>query len=163
MEFLTMGLSRRADPLRVIAARLGITEFRLMTQQPTVNEALRITIHYDDVRKADSVATLVRGHHRVDCSLTVIYDRPQKPATLSFTIPQARYQSLLGALRRARFDHLDDQPELAFIGIDLWLIERAAGSFHHDVVLAPTSATGNYREFVRAFEEYLPESVRSST
>lgn len=158
-----MGLSRRADPLREIAARMGLPEFRLLTQQPTVNEAVRVTIHSDDVRQADSVATLVRGHHQVDCTLQVVYDRPQKQARLHFDIPQPRYQHLLGALRRARFDHLDDEPDLPFLGVDLWLIERAAGSFRHDIVLCPASASGNYREFVRAFREYLPESVRPGT
>jgi len=155
-----MDFSRRADPLRDIAAQLGLTEFRRLTQQPTVNEAVRVTIHYDAVRQADSVATLVRGHHRDDCTLTVVYARLQKPARLTFSIPQKRYQQLLAELRRARFDHLDDEPDLAFLGVDLWLIERAAGSFQHDIVLGPASAIGNYRECVRAFQQHLPESVR---
>jgi hypothetical protein len=89
-----------------------------------------------------------------------MYETPRKLARLTYDIPQQRYQQLLGALRQARFDHLDDQPNLPFLGVDLWLIERAAGRFRHDIVLSPAAAAGNYREFVRAFQEYLPESVR---
>lgn len=156
-----MGLSRRADPLRAIAERLGLVDFRKITQVPTIGEALRVTVHHADGTHPDSVATLVRGHHQKNCDLTVVYDRSPKRATLQFSISLERYQRLLMALRRARFDNLDDQPDLPFIGVRLWLVERSAASFYHDVVLGPNDATGNYREIMRAFQDHLAESVRT--
>jgi hypothetical protein len=76
------------------------------------------------------------------------------------TIEAERYQALLAALRRAKFDALDDQPEVPYFGVDLWLVERASGSFYHDVVLAPDSARGFYRELILSIRQHLKESLR---
>lgn len=155
-----MGLSRQADILRTIATRLDLPDFRKLTQQPTINEAVRVSIYHHSSNRPDSVATLVYGHHQSTCSLHVCYDRPNRRADLQFQIPVMRYNALLGALRKSNFDHLDDESTLPFYGVDLWLIERAAGSFHHDVVLCPESATGKHRELLRALQDHLPEAVR---
>jgi hypothetical protein len=82
-------------------------------------------------------------------------------ASLKLNIPLVRYQDLLLALRRARFDTLDDEDDLPYLGVDLWLIERAAGSFYHDIVVCPTNAKGHHREIVLALRQYLPEAVRT--
>lgn len=156
-----MGYSRQADILRTIATRLDLPDFRRMTQQPTINEAVRVSIYHYTGQAPDSIATLVYGHHQTDCNLQVCYDRPTRRADLSYQVPIARYSGLLAAFRKANFDHLDDEPDLPFYGVDLWLIERAAGSFHHDVVLCPESASGKYRELIRALQDHLPESIRT--
>ncbi|PJF41867.1 MAG: hypothetical protein CUN55_11130 [Phototrophicales bacterium] len=155
-----MEFSRQADVLRTIASRLGLPDFRTLTQNPTIHEAVRLTIYYHLGNAPDSVSTLLHGHHQETCQLHICFDRPQKRAELHLNIKTERYNQLLLAMQKANFDKLDDDPTLPFYGADLWLIERAAGSFHHDVVLAPESATGNYRELVRAFQTYLPETTR---
>jgi hypothetical protein len=71
-----------------------------------------------------------------------------------------RYKALLVALRRVSFDTMDDQPDVPFFGVDLWLVERASGSFYHDVVLSPEGARGFYRELVLALREHLKEALR---
>jgi hypothetical protein len=43
----------------------------------------------------------------------------------------------------------------------VWLVERAAGSYFHDIVLSPGNATGHHREVVLALKTHLPESVRA--
>ncbi len=154
-----MGLLRRADPLRLLASRMGLAELVQVTRQPTVNEALRVSIHYHDGRAPDSVATLRRGLGSA-CELDVIFDRSPKRAFLHYDISPQRYQDLLVAMRRVNFDKLDDEEDLPFLGVDLWLIERAAGSFYHDVVVCPDTARGHHRELILAFRQYLPEAVR---
>lgn len=154
-----MGLMRRADPLRLLAARMGLAELTQVIREPTVNEALRVSIHYHDGRSPDSVATLRRGLGEM-CQLTVIYDRSPKRATLRYDIDLERYRDFLVALRRVKFDTLDDEEDLPFLGVDLWLVERAAGSFHHDVVLCPETARGFHREIILALGQHLPEAVR---
>lgn len=156
-----MGYSRQADVLRTIATRLQLPDFRKLTQQPTINEAMRVSIYHDDGNSPDSVATLVHGHHQETYPLHVCYDRSTRRADLNFDVSVERYNGLLMALRRARFDQLDDEPDLPFYGIDLWLIERAAGSFYHDIVLCPTTASGKHHEIVRALRDHLPEAVRT--
>jgi hypothetical protein len=44
--------------------------------------------------------------------------------------------------------------------VDVWLVERAAGSYFHDVVLSPGTATGHHRELVIAIKTHLPEAIR---
>lgn len=155
-----MSLSRRADPMRLIAARLGQDELQKITSNPAINEAVRVSIHYHDGEQApNSVATLQRGHGD-NCELQLLYDKSPRMAKLKLSIPSTRYQALLVALRRARFDALDDEEDLPYFGVDLWLIERAAGSFYHDIVVCPTSAKGHHREIVLALRQHLPEAVR---
>jgi hypothetical protein len=154
-----MSLSRRADPIRLIAARLGQGELKQIASGPGVSEALRVSIHYHDGRAPNSVATLHRGHTG-NCRLLVVYDKAPRPVAFNFEIPLERYRLLLASLRRSRFDSLDDEENVPFFGVDLWLVERMAGSFYHDVVLCPTSARGHHRELVLALREHLPQSIR---
>ena len=151
--------SRRADPIRLIALRLRQDELKNVVHQPGVNEAFRVTIQYDSREHANQVATLTRGHGG-GCALKVVYDKPGKEVYFTYTVEADRYKALLAALRRVNFDTMDDQPDVPFFGVDLWLVERASGSFYHDVVLAPESARGFYRELVLALREHLKESLR---
>lgn len=150
--------SRRADPIRLIALRLMQSELRFLTHQPGINEVIRLTIQYHDGRHPNQVATLVRGHART--TLKVIYDKPNKSVFFTYPVETDRYQTLLAALRRLKFDRLDDQPDVPYFGVDLWLVERASGSFYHDVVLQPESATGAHGEIVSAIREQLKEALR---
>jgi hypothetical protein len=152
--------TRRADPIRLIALRLKQDELRNLTQQPGVNEAFRVTIQYHDARHPNQVATLTRGHSGGG-SLYVIYDKPNRDVHYRFPVSSEQYLALLLALRQVKFDRLDDQPEVPFFGVDLWLVERASGSFYHDVVLAPESARGHYRELLLAIRNHLKEGVRA--
>lgn len=154
-----MQLSRRTDPMHLVMARLGVQELRELIQHPTINEAIRITIYYHDNRAPASVATL-RREQNAPCQIEIVYDRVPRTTQLTFSVPIERYQSLLIALRRARFDTLDDEEDLPITGVDLWLVERLAGSFYHDIVVCPTSARGHHRDIVLALRDYLPEAVR---
>ena len=151
--------ARRADPIRLIALRLRQDELRHVVQRPGVNEALRVTIQYHDGRHPNQVATLMRGHG-AECTLLVVYDRPGRDVRFAYPVALERYMTLLGALRRAGFDALDDQPDVPFFGVDLWLVERASGSFYHDVVLQPEAAAGLHGEIVSAIRAQLKEALR---
>lgn len=153
-----MPISRRADMLKVIAERLSQPSLRDVLKEPTVSEALRITILYQSSASPNSVATLRRGHGE-NCRLHLLYEKAPAPATFEFSIPLDHYKALLVALRRAKFDTLDDA-EVTSLTHDLWLIERAAGSFYHDVVLSPQEMRGHHREIVLALRENLPEALR---
>ena len=49
---------------------------------------------------------------------------------------------------------------MPYFGVDLWLVERASGSFYHDVVMAPDSARGFYRELALSLRQHLKEALR---
>ena len=152
--------TRRADPIRLVALRLRQDELRNVTQQPGVNEAFRVTIQYHDARHPNQVATLTRGHGG-SAALHVIYDKPNKSVHFDYSVPFDRYRALLTTLRQVRFDTLDDQPDVPYVGVDLWLVERASGSFYHDVVLAPERARGPYHELIVAIDAQLKEALRA--
>lgn len=151
--------ARRADPIRLIALRLKQDELRHLMQKPGVNEALRVTVQYHDARHPNQSATLIRGHAG-PCPLKVAYDKPNKEVYFTYDVEPDRFKALLAALRRLRFDTMDDQPDTPYFGVDLWLIERASGSFYHDVVLSPDSARGHYRELTLLMREHLKECLR---
>jgi hypothetical protein len=158
-----MSLSRYTDSLHVIAERLGLQMLRQAATRPGVNEALRLTIHYPDGSLPGSVATLERGLG-ADCRLRLMYDRHDdrgEPYQYEFRIPLERYHKLLTGLRLSRFEMLDDAFDAPPAGVDVWLVERAAGSYLHDIVLSPGNATGHHREVVLALKTHLPESVRA--
>lgn len=145
--------------MRLIATRLGLAEMKVLTLRPPIHEALRVSIHYEKGDAPDSVATLERGRGDA-CRLQVVYDKVARPAVLEYAIDLPRYQRLLANLRQTGFDKLDDEDDVPFVGVDLWLVERAAGSFYHDVVISPEHAQGKHAEVVRLLREYLMEAVR---
>ncbi|MBI5959010.1 MAG: hypothetical protein HY866_09760 [Chloroflexi bacterium] len=151
--------SRRADPIRLIALRLRQDELRSVAQKPGLNEAFRVTIQYPTPDHPNQTATFMRGHGDAG-KLKVAYDKPGKDVYFDYAIPLDRYQALVVALRRVKFDTMDDQPDVPYFGVDLWLVERASGSFYHDVVLSPESARGFYRELLLAIREHLKEAIR---
>jgi len=154
-----MPFSRRAEPLRLLAERLQQPDLRKITMQPGISEAVRVSVYHHMGRSPDMVATLRRPRAQ-DCLLSVIYDKPDKPIQYDFLVPVDRYHKLLHTLRANKFDTLDDQPDLPFGGVDLWWIERAVGTFYHDVILTPEAVRGHHREMALAIRSLLPEAVR---
>ncbi len=151
---------RRADMLRLVADRLGLPELGRVVEQPGINEAYRLTVRYHDGRHPDQVATLT---HAQDGTvwLEVVYRRTHHQPAFEYLLDADRYRSFDVAMRRLAFDRLDDQPGIPYLGVDLWLIERAAGSYRHDVVLAPALADGVYGWLVDMVKERLPQAIRA--
>jgi len=156
-------LSRRTDPLRFIAVRLAVPELEQVVRQPGIGEAYRVTIQYHDGRSPDQVATLsfVQASGGM-AALAIHYRRADdRPLILTPTIPLARARTFTSALRALAFDKLDDMPDVPWYGADLWLVERASGSFHHDLVLAPDKAVGVHAQIVALVREHMREMARA--
>lgn len=158
-----MTLQRRTDPLRFIAVRLHVPELEQVVREPGVGEAYRLTVQYHDGRHPDQIATLAfRQSGGGSAALAVHYRRPNdKPLILTPTIPLERYRTFASALRTLNFDKLDDPPDIPWYGADLWLLERASGSFHHDVVIAPERASSVHAQIVALVREHLREAIRA--
>lgn len=154
-------MQRRAAPLRFIAVRLNVPELEIAVRQPGIAEALRITVQYHDGRHPDQIATLTKMQSNVPARLAVHYRRPNdKPLILDYLIDTDRFIAFNLALRTLGFDKLDDLPDIPWYGADLWLVERAAGTFHHDIIIPPDSATGIHAAIVRLVRSGLPEAIR---
>jgi hypothetical protein len=155
-------MQRRADPLRFIAVRLAVPELEIVARQPGVAETFRLTVQYHDGRHPDQIGTVIRRQPGGPAKLAVHYRRANdKPLVLDYTLDAERFAAFNAALRKLGFDKLDDLPDIPWYGADLWLVERAAGTFHHDIIVAPGSATGVHAEIVSLVREYLPQAIRA--
>lgn len=147
--------------LRVIADRTGAAPLPKIALQPGVQAAYRISVHYYDKRACDSVATLCRYTSEDERTLEVRYVGAFHEKPLFHSIELERYEAFMRALQKVHFDHLPDQSGLPAHGIDLWLVERAAGSFSKGIILGPKYAAGAYAAIVEAVKTHLPEALRS--
>lgn len=151
----------QAAPLRFIATRLSVPELEQVAREPGVAEALRITVQYHDGRHPDQIATYIKTQPTGVIRATVYYRRAsEKPLILEYSVDSARFKAANALLRKLGFDKLDDCDDIPWHGADLWLVERAAANFHHDMIIAPNSATGAHAEIVRLVREHLHEAVR---
>jgi hypothetical protein len=147
--------------LRVIADRTGAAPLKKVALQPGLQAAYRISVHYYDKRACDSVATLCRFTSEDTRTLEVRYAGAFQEKALFHQIELEHYEAFMRVLQKVRFDHLADQPGLPAHGIDLWLVERAAGSFNKGVILSPKYAAGAYAVIVDAVKTHLPEALRT--
>ncbi len=139
---------------------MGMPDLAQAVRKPGISEGFRITVLYHDGRHPNQIATLMWAHDDV-ASLEVIYRGGRNDPILRYAIAPDRYRTFDRALRQTGFDRLDDQPDLPLGGVDLWLVERASGSFMHDVVLSPDLVVEPYAGIVRAVRAHLREAVRA--
>ncbi len=146
--------------LRGIAEQLQLPTVRELGRQPGAHEVYRITVHYYDGRACNSVATL----HRTLTGgfvLETAYQRALASKPLVHPIEAGRYAEFVKAIKSLSFDHMGDQPTLPdYNSTDLWMVERAAGTFTHSVILAPDLARESYARLVNAVKNGLPEALR---
>ncbi|HYO87965.1 MAG TPA: hypothetical protein VER79_04910 [Candidatus Limnocylindrales bacterium] len=155
---MTQGSSFHAPTLLAVAARCGLRTVGQTARQPGMQGVFRVTISYHDRRARDTVTTITRA--AVGLALDIVFDGAVgKP--LHHAFDPDRYDAFARALTGVGFDHLKDAPNLPAPGKgDVWLIERAAGSFAHGLLLAPDHAEGVYSRLVNAVRNGLPEALR---
>jgi hypothetical protein len=153
---------RRADALRLIALRLDVPAIQSLARVPGTTEVYRITVQYLDGQHPDQIATLILSNETSSTAQLSVHYRRANGRLLILTplIPAARARSFAADLRRLGFDRLDDMPGLPWHGAELWLIERAAGTFARDLVLSPENAHSVYAQIAAFVREKLPEAVR---
>jgi hypothetical protein len=151
----------QSEPLRLVAVMLSLPELYTVAQLPGVIDTYRLTQQFHDGRQPNQIATLIRRQGKPGASLSVSYWRPgEKPLVMEYALEQARYEALASALRKQSFDNMDDMPDLPWLNADLWMLERAAAGFYHDVILAPATAQGAYLALIETIQLQLKEAVR---
>ena len=153
-------LGFQAPLLRSVADQLGLPPVSEVARIPGVREVYRFTVHYYDGRACNSVATLGVSPTG-GIQLENVYQRALLNKPLSYSIEAERYQEFVRAVMGLHFDKLPDQPNLPTYNLtDLWMIERAAGTFLHSVILAPEQARDEFSMLVNAVRHGLPEALR---
>lgn len=142
-----------------IGEQLGLKPLPEVARLPGMQAAFRLTIRYHDQRTCDSAAT-VQKMRPPGARLEVIHRGlfGQKP--LNFTIEQPRYEAFAASLRQLSFDAMPDQADIPAHDVDLWMLERAAGSFHKRVIFVPQQIGSAYARLVQAVETSLSEALR---
>ena len=157
-------LGFQAPLLRAIADQLGLKPVTEIARTPGVQEVYRVTVQYYDGRACNSVATLRRssaGALSDGAALETVYQRALARKPIAHRIEEARYEEFVRAVKSLNFDRMRDQPDLPdYNSTDLWLVERAAGTFAHSVILAPEQARDDYGRLVNAVRHGLPEALR---
>lgn len=153
-------LGFQAPLLRSIADQLGLPPASEVARKPGVREVFRFTVHYYDGRACNSVATL-SVVQTSGVRLENVYQRALNRKPITYPIEDARYAEFVRAVMGIHFDKLPDQPNLpAYNSTDLWMIERAAGTFLHSVILAPEFALNDYSKLTNAVRNGLSEALR---
>lgn len=154
-------LGFQAPMLRAIADALRLPSVLEIAREPRVSEVYRITVQYFDGRYCNSVATLL-AVHGAEPVLEVVYQRALARKPLTHPIDGARYAEFVQAVKGLRFDHMPDQADLpTYNSTDLWLVERAAGTFAHSVILAPEMARDTHSRLANAVRNGLPHALRT--
>lgn len=152
-------LGFQAPALRAVAESLRLPTVAQIARMPAVAAVYRITVMYHDGRASNSAATVVQ--RRDGNILELAYTRALTGKPITHTIPQARLDAFARTLAQLGFDRLPDQPDLPDRNVvDLWLIERGAGTFVRGVIVAPELAREKYAALIDAVKTHLPEALR---
>lgn len=152
-----------ASILRDIAAGAKLLPVPIAARQPGVKAVYRVSVHYGDFRARDAVTTVTMRQAQVNAVVETVYaGRFEDKPLLRGMIPQA-YSDFMAALQRAKFDRLHDQDGIAPYGVDLCMVERAAGGYTHGVIFMPDRSEGPYVLLLDAVRRYLPEVLRPVT
>lgn len=152
-------LNNHASILRGMIVDMALPPLSQLMRQPGLSAVYRFIMQRHDSQMRDSVATLLL--YRLDrAQIEVAYRGALAGKTLVYPIDAARCEVFGRTLRQINFDRLSDQPEIPPYGVDLWMIERAAGSFQKSVILAPSLSEGHHYTLATAVRTYLPEALR---
>jgi hypothetical protein len=148
-----------AYSLRTISERLRLQPVEAVALQPGVRAAYRLTIRYHDRRARDSVATVVRDGPS-GARLEVAFQGAFAGKPFRFQVEQTDYDAFTQGLNKLGFDKLEDQRQIPSYGVDLWLFERAAGTFYKSVIVAPALAPTTHWQLIRLAYTHVAEAVR---
>ena len=141
-----------------LPARLGLADLSTVARGSGVISVLQVTVYQGRQRRRHSVARVVESQLG-GMELTVAYEGVDLSA-LRMPLEAAQLQQLHAALDSARFGKLGDQPDLILDDAPLWLVQRAAGTHLHSVILAPNRPVLPWSRIVNAIDACLPAAVR---
>ena len=138
-----------------MANNLAAPRLADIARQAGVISVLQVTAYYQQRRLRHSVARAIEYQHG-EPKLEIVYEGFNHHRALRLKLPRAHLESLTDALHQAKFDKLGDQPQLSYQEGSLWLIQRAAGTYCHSIMVAPDVPQLPYSAIVNAIDEYLP-------
>jgi len=143
----------------LLASQLGLPDLQQAASRAGVMSVLQVSAYYAARRVRHSVARIIE-YQTGEITMQVVFQGVKLPEPLRLTVDRERLEGLEQALLRARFEQLGDQAGLSYAERSLWLIQRAAGSHVHGIMVAPDRPQTPYTSIVNAIDDYLPEAIR---
>lgn len=95
-----------------------------------------------------------------EIELQVVFQGVSLAEPLRLAVERELMEKLDDVLLRVKFNKLGDQAGLSYAERSLWLIQRAAGTHVHGIMVAPDRPEAPYTTLVNAIDAYLPEAIR---
>ena len=142
-----------------LASDMGLADLSSVTWGAGVMSALQVSAYYVERGIRHSVARVIE-YQLGEIQMQLVFEGVNRHQPLLSTVSRQRFGKLVDALRQAQFDKLDDQAGLSYADHSLWLIQRAAGSFSHGIIVSPAKPELPYSSIVNAIDAYLPSAIR---
>ena len=121
----------------LLASQLGLPDLERAASQAGVMSILQVSAYYAERRVRHSVARVIE-YQTGEIELRVVFQGVSLDwATAAMAVERERMEKLEDALLRAKFQKLSDQPGLSYAERSLWLVQRAAGTHVHGIMVAP--------------------------
>ncbi len=145
--------------VHLLASQLGLPDLRQAASEAGVMSILQVSAYYAERRVRHSVARVIE-YQTGELELRVVFQGVSLAEPLRLSVARERMEALDEALLRVKFAKLGDQAGLTYAERSLWLIQRAAGSHAHGIMVAPDRPEMPYTAIVNAIDACLPEAIR---
>ncbi len=145
--------------VHLLASQLGLPDLRQAASEAGVMSILQVSAYYAERRVRHSVARVIE-YQTGELELRVVFQGVSLAEPLRLSVARERMEALDEALLRVKFAKLGDQAGLTYAARSLWLIQRAAGSHAHGIMVAPDRPEMPYTAIVNAIDACLPEAIR---
>ena len=143
----------------LLASQLGLPDLERAASQAGVMSVLQVSAYYAERRVRHSVARVI-DYQTGEIELLVVFQGVNLSEPLRLVVERPIMEKLDDVLLRVKFDRLSDQAGLSYAERNLWLIQRAAGTHVHGIMVAPDRPEAPYTSLVNAIDAYLPEAIR---
>lgn len=146
--------------IRNVMERLKLPAINTLAEQAGIQTVYRILVYYADGRAYHSAATLLYKARYRNPKMETAYLGFFDNQVIEHEIASKTYQKFTKMLQQAHFDSLHFPTERLLHSATIWCIERATGTFAHQVILTPHYNEKPYSLIINAIDSYLPQAVR---
>ncbi len=142
-----------------LAGSLGLPELEQVARAAGVMNVLQVTAYYTERRVRHSLARVIE-YQTGETELRVAYEGVNVGKPMVLPVERDTMEALNAVLLAVNFGRLSYQAGLSHADQCLWLIQRAAGTHVHGIMLAPERPEPPWSTIVNAIDAYLPEAIR---
>lgn len=142
-----------------VASRLAMPDLQRAARAAGVMSILEVTVYYAARRIRHSVARAIE-YQTGEAQLEIAFEGVNVGKPMILSLDRQNLEALNAALLAVNFGRLGDQADLTYADGPLWLIQQAAGTHIHSIIVAPERPELPYSAIVNAIDAWLPEAIR---